>query len=60
MVAEAVSIVKESYFAILMDRGAQGPILLASPMGGVDIEAVARDHPDKLLIVKFNPNPICL
>jgi len=52
MVAEAVDIAKETYFAILMDRAAGGPIILASPMGGMDIEAVARDHPEQLLIVR--------
>jgi succinyl-CoA synthetase beta subunit len=53
MVAEAVDIAKETYFAILMDRVSGGPIILASPMGGMDIEAVARDHPEKILIVSY-------
>ena len=53
MVAEAVDIVKETYFAIVMDRASRGPIVLASPMGGVDIEAIAKTHPEKLLIVAY-------
>lgn len=31
---------REFYFAILMDRGAQGPVLVASSEGGMDIETV--------------------
>ncbi|EGC29733.1 succinate-CoA ligase (ADP-forming) [Dictyostelium purpureum] len=39
---------KEMYFAILMDRKAGGPVMVASPQGGVDIEAVARDTPSAI------------
>jgi succinyl-CoA synthetase beta subunit len=51
MIAEAVDIVKETYFAILMDRASHGPILLASPMGGMNIESVAQSHPDQIFVV---------
>ena len=40
MVAEALNIVTEKYFAILLDRGAQAPVIVASQDGGVDIEQV--------------------
>ena len=53
MVAEAVDIVKETYFAILMDRASRGSIIIASPMGGVDIEAVAKNYPEKMFIVSI-------
>lgn len=46
LVAEAVNITKETYLAILMDRASQGPVILASPQGGMDIEAVAEHHPE--------------
>ncbi|KAM9951591.1 hypothetical protein ACTFIW_011291 [Dictyostelium discoideum] len=39
---------KEMYFAILMDRKAGGPVMVASPEGGVDIEGVARDNPSAI------------
>jgi len=48
MIAEALDIAKEFYFAILMDRGAGGPVLVASPDGGVDIEAVAEKTPERI------------
>ena len=41
MVAEALNISRETYFAILMDRACNGPVMVGSPQGGVDIEEVA-------------------
>jgi len=49
MVAESVDILRETYLCILMDRDFNGPVLLASPDGGVDIEEVAEKTPDRLL-----------
>ncbi|XP_064422331.1 succinyl-CoA ligase [GDP-forming] subunit beta, mitochondrial isoform X2 [Latimeria chalumnae] len=46
MVAEALDIARETYFAILMDRVCNGPVLVGSPQGGVDIEEVAATNPD--------------
>jgi hypothetical protein len=40
MVCEALDIVKETYFAILLDRASSGPVMVASAEGGVDIEEV--------------------
>ncbi|XP_014674137.1 PREDICTED: succinyl-CoA ligase [GDP-forming] subunit beta, mitochondrial-like isoform X2 [Priapulus caudatus] len=45
MVAEALDIAKETYFAILLDRESGGPMLVGSPEGGVDIETVAEEKP---------------
>ena len=42
MIAEAIDIKKELYLAILLDRASGGPIVVASPEGGMDIEKVAR------------------
>jgi succinyl-CoA synthetase beta subunit len=39
---------QEKYFAIIMDRAYHGPVIVASPMGGMDIEHVAETHPDKI------------
>jgi len=46
MIAESVDIKRETYFCILMDRSQNGPLLIASPAGGVDIEAVAENSPE--------------
>lgn len=45
MVAEAIDIKKELYLAILLDRSSNGPVIIASPEGGMDIEQVAEKNP---------------
>lgn len=46
MVAQALDISRETYFAILMDRGYAGPVMVGSPAGGMDIEEVAAKTPE--------------
>ncbi|GAB1291099.1 Succinate--CoA ligase [Apodemus speciosus] len=46
MVAEALDISRETYLAILMDRAHNGPVIVGSPQGGVDIEEVAASSPE--------------
>lgn len=46
MIAEALDIKRETYLAILMDRTFNGPVVVASPAGGVDIEEVAEKNPE--------------
>jgi len=48
MVAEAIDITRETYFCILMDRESNGPVIVASPDGGVDIEEVAEKTPERI------------
>jgi len=52
MIAEAYTIARETYFAILMDRESGGPVMVGSPEGGMDIEEVAEKTPH--LIFKVN------
>ena len=52
MVAESLDIARETYFAIVMDRSHQGPVLVGSPAGGVDIEDVAATTPEKIFKVR--------
>jgi len=47
-VAQALDIARETYLAILMDRDSNGPVVVASPEGGMDIEEVAEKFPDKI------------
>ncbi|XP_067931378.1 succinate--CoA ligase [GDP-forming] subunit beta, mitochondrial-like [Watersipora subatra] len=47
-IGEALDIARETYFAILMDREHNGPVLVGSPEGGVDIEQVAKENPDAI------------
>ncbi|CZT11486.1 ATP-specific succinyl-CoA synthetase beta subunit [Rhynchosporium agropyri] len=39
---------REFYLAILMDRGSQGPVIVSSPQGGMDIETVAKENPEAI------------
>lgn len=54
MVARSVNIVRETYLCILLDRAHNGPVLIASPAGGVDIEAVAEETPEKIKTVPLS------
>jgi succinyl-CoA synthetase beta subunit len=49
MVAEAVDITHEYYLAILMDRGTSRPVIVASTEGGMSIEDVAHNTPEKIV-----------
>ncbi len=45
LIEEGLPIKKEFYLGIVVDRGSQRPVIMASPAGGMDIEAVAADTP---------------
>lgn len=40
---------REFYLAVLMDRQTQGPVIVASSQGGMDIETVAKENPDAII-----------
>ena len=52
---EATDIEKEYYLAILMDRATSQPVIIASTEGGMDIEEVAEQTPEKILKVLIVP-----
>ncbi|XP_076033897.1 succinyl-coenzyme A synthetase beta subunit, GDP-forming [Oratosquilla oratoria] len=54
MVAQSVDIMRETYFCILMDRDHNGPVLIASPDGGMDIEEVAAKTPERLMTLPID------
>jgi succinyl-CoA synthetase beta subunit len=45
---ERVPVAKETYLAFLLDRDSNGPVMIASAEGGMDIEAVAHATPEKI------------
>ena len=51
----ANDIKKEFYLAILLDRAASRPVIVASTEGGVEIEKVARETPEKIVKVFVDP-----
>ncbi|XP_055524659.1 succinate--CoA ligase [GDP-forming] subunit beta, mitochondrial [Wyeomyia smithii] len=54
MVADSINIVRETYLSIVMDRENNGPVIIASPAGGMDIEAVAEKTPEKIKTVPIS------
>lgn len=55
LVTKAVEIEREFYLSITIDRSAKQPVVIFSPQGGIDIEELAKTHPEK--IIKFHINP---
>ena len=52
---EKSAIKKEYYLAILLDRVSSRPVIVASTEGGVEIEKVARETPEKIVKVRVDP-----
>ena len=55
LVAAAEEIKKEFYLAVLLDRAASNPLVMASTEGGVDIEEVAEKTPEKIIKEHIDP-----
>jgi len=55
LVDEAASIETEIYLGITNDRSARKPVMMASSAGGVEIEQVAKDTPEKIVKVHIDP-----
>ena len=51
----ASDIKKEYYLAILLDRASSKPVIVASTEGGVEIEMVAHDTPEKIHKILVDP-----
>ncbi|MBI3240713.1 MAG: ADP-forming succinate--CoA ligase subunit beta [Chloroflexi bacterium] len=55
LVDEAAEIKTEIYLGVTNDRAAKCPVMMASSAGGVDIETVAAETPDKIIREHINP-----
>ena len=51
---ETCDIAKEFYLSCLIDRSSSKIAFISSAEGGVDIEGVAKNNPDKIITVKLN------
>ncbi|HRO64136.1 ADP-forming succinate--CoA ligase subunit beta [Thermomonas sp.] len=54
LVCEATDIAKELYLSVLVDRDTRAITFIASAEGGVEIEQVARETPDKIKSLHVN------
>ena len=55
LVSEAVDIAAEYYVSILVDRKSKCPMMMLSRSGGMDIEQVARETPEKIEKIIIDP-----
>jgi len=49
LIEEKKSIKKEYYLSLVVDKQRATPVFIASPDGGVDIEQVSRESPDRII-----------
>ena len=55
LVEAAADIVREIYLGMLVDRAAERVVIMASSAGGMDIEQVAAETPERILKVHVDP-----
>lgn len=55
LVTEAAYIASEYYVSILIDRKTKEPIIMMSREGGMEIEQVAKEAPEKIVKVAIDP-----
>ena len=55
LVEEKICFEKEYYLSLTVDRSNRSCVFLVSPMGGVEIEELVREHPEALLKISFSP-----
>lgn len=56
MIVERLYPRREFYFAIMMERSYGGPVMLASSVGGVNIEEIAAETPDAIITEPIDIN----
>ncbi|KIM10811.1 MAG: succinyl-CoA synthetase subunit beta [Sulfuricurvum sp. PC08-66] len=54
-IEEGADIKKEYYLGIVLDRAKEMPVIMASTEGGMEIENVAHDSPEKIIKVAVDP-----
>ncbi|MCL5070872.1 MAG: acetate--CoA ligase family protein [Actinobacteria bacterium] len=55
LIAQKTDVLDEWYLSVILDRLAKCPMVIFSPLGGVDIEKTARTTPDKITKIAINP-----
>ncbi len=56
LIEEAVNVDREVYIGIVIDRDKVCPVILASAEGGVEIERLARERPDRVITEVVDPS----
>jgi succinyl-CoA synthetase beta subunit len=55
LVEQGVKIARELYLGLVIDRQSKRPVLMVSPDGGVEIEKVAEETPDRIFKAFIDP-----
>jgi succinyl-CoA synthetase beta subunit len=55
LIEEGLDIARELYLGMVIDRATARPVMMASSEGGVEIEVVAAEHPEKILKEFIDP-----
>jgi len=55
MMVEKANVANEWYLSFMLDRYSKAPLLIFSPIGGMDIEETARTNPEKIARVPVDP-----
>ncbi len=55
LVTESKEIASEAYIGIIVDRRTKKPVIMVSPAGGIDIEEVAKNTPEKIFKLQVDP-----
>ncbi len=55
LITEALDILTEAYVGIVIDRASKAPVIMVSPAGGIDIEEVAAETPEKIFKLAVDP-----
>lgn len=55
LIEKGLNISKELYLSLMADRESAGILIMASEAGGMDIETVAAETPEKIVKVHINP-----
>jgi len=55
LIEEGLDIKRELYLSILVDRSVAAPVFMASASGGMEIEEVAKEHPEAILRETLHP-----
>ncbi|HEX5539451.1 MAG TPA: ATP-grasp domain-containing protein, partial [Methylophilaceae bacterium] len=55
LVEETLPIARELYLSLLVDRSLERVVMVASSAGGMDIEEIARSHPEQILQEACDP-----
>ena len=55
LIEQGIDIEKELYLSITLDRSSESAVIIASTEGGMDIEKVASESPEKIIKEQINP-----